>query len=269
MTSLYLDKLPDTAPMPVLFVGHGSPMHAIEDSRFSRAWSETGAGLPTPSAILVVSAHWMTRGASLVHIGGRPRTIHDFGGFPKALYEAQYPAPGAPDFAAATLDLLQHHHTAPDVEWGLDHGAWCVLLHMFPKADVPVYQLSLDLSMTLQDHLALAKELRALRRKGVLIVGSGNVVHNLPAMRHGMQAFDWAKDFDALVAGNIEARTFDKLAELNPRDPLTRMAHPTIEHFLPLLYALGAADERDRPTFFAEGFDLGSISMRSVMLAAA
>jgi 4,5-DOPA dioxygenase extradiol len=261
--------LPTTAAMPVLFVGHGSPMHAIEDSHFSRSWAETGANLPAPSAILVVSAHWMTRGASLVHIGRRPRTIHDFGGFPRALFEAQYPAPGAPDAAALTLDLLQHHHAEPDMEWGLDHGAWCVLLRMFPKADVPVYQLSLDLSRPLKDHLALAKELRALRRRGVLIVGSGNAVHNLPAMRHGAGAFDWALEFDAKVAAAIEAHDFVALADLDPRAPLTRIAHPTIEHFLPLLYTLGAAEESDRPTTFTEGFDLGSISMRSVLFAPA
>jgi 4,5-DOPA dioxygenase extradiol len=256
-----------TPPMPVLFIGHGSPMHAIEDSAFSRAWADMGETLPSPSAILVISAHWMTRGASLVHIGGRPRTIHDFGGFPRALHEVQYPAPGAPDMATATLDLLQHHHAEADVEWGLDHGAWCVLLRMFPKADVPVYQLSLDLSRPLKDHMALAADLRALRRKGVLIVGSGNAVHNLPAMRHGAEAFDWAREFDSLIASSIMDRDFARLADINPRDPLTRIAHPTIEHFLPLLYTLGAAEEADTPSFFTEGFDLGSISMRSVLFS--
>lgn len=266
MTQLALDTLPHTPKMPLLFVGHGSPMHAIEESGFTRAWQEKGAALPPPSAILVVSAHWMTRGASLVHIGRKPRTIHDFGGFPRALFEAQYPAPGAPEAAAATLELLQHHHAEPDREWGLDHGAWCVLLHMFPKADVPVYQLSLDLSLSLPQHMALAKELKALRERGVLIVASGNIVHNLPAMRHGAEAFDFTREFDTMTAKAIEARAFGKLAEINPRDPLVRMAHPTIEHFLPLLYTLGAAEESDAPQFFAEGFDLGSISMRSVML---
>ena len=244
-------------------------MHAIEESDFSRAWQKTGESLPTPSAILVVSAHWMTRGTTLVHIGGKPRTIHDFGGFPRALYEAQYPAPGAPNAAAATLNLLQHHHAEADVEWGLDHGAWCVLLHMFPKADVPVYQLSLDLSRSFTDHMALAKELRALRKKGVLIVSSGNIVHNLMAMRHGAAAFDWTKEFDSKIENLIRTRDFSGIAEIKPRDSLTRMAHPTIDHFLPLLYTLGAADEADTPHFFAEGFDLGSISMRSVLLGSA
>lgn len=269
MTQFDPQTLPNTTTMPVLFIGHGSPMHAIEDSGFARAWAEMGASLPPPAAILVVSAHWMTRGASLVHIGAKPRTIHDFGGFPRALHEANYPAPGAPEAAAATLELLRDHHAEADMEWGLDHGAWCVLLRMFPKADVPVYQLSLDLSRKPEEHLALAKELRALRRKGVLIVASGNIVHNLPAMRYGAGAYDWAEAFDAKVAAAIEARDFGALADFNLlRDPLTRIAHPTPDHYLPLLYALGAAEPTDTPSFFAEGFDLGSISMRSVMLAA-
>lgn len=264
--TLALDHLPRTARLPVLFIGHGSPMHAIEESGYSRAWAAMGHELPRPAAILVVSAHWMTRGTTLVHIGKRPRTIHDFGGFPRALHEAQYPAPGSAEAAAATLELLRDHHAEADIEWGLDHGAWCVLLRMYPDADVPVYQLSLDLSKPLQDHMRLAAELRALRERGVLIVGSGNIVHNLPAMRHGAQAFDWAQAFDSDVAEKITARDFGALAEINPRDPLTRIAHPTFEHFLPLLYTLGAADAADTPRFFAEGFDLGSISMRSVVM---
>jgi 4,5-DOPA dioxygenase extradiol len=264
--TLHTDQLPRTARLPVLFIGHGSPMHAIEESRYSQAWASMGEELPRPAAILVVSAHWMTRGTTLVHIGKRPRTIHDFGAFPRALHEAQYPAPGSAEAATATLDLLRDHHAEADVEWGLDHGAWCVLMRMYPDADVPVYQLSLDLSKPLQDHLRLAAELRALRQRGVLIVGSGNIVHNLPAMRHGAAAFDWAEAFDNAIAGKIATRDFGAVAEINPRDPLTRIAHPTLEHFLPLLYTLGAADEADTPRFFAEGFDLGSISMRSVLL---
>lgn len=267
--STTLHDLAPTPLMPVLFVGHGSPMHAIEDSRFSRAWGEMGAALPTPRAILVISAHWMTRGASLVHINGRPRTIHDFGGFPRALHEAQYPAPGAPEAAEATLALLRDHHAEPDTEWGLDHGAWCVLLRMFPKADVPVYQLSLDLSRPLRDHFAIAKELRALRRRGVLIVGSGNIVHNLYVSRQSAAPFDWAQAFDRQVADMIASRDFARLAEIDARSAETRMSHPTIEHFLPLLYTLGAAEKGDHPVFFTEGFDLGAISMRSVLLGQA
>ncbi len=268
MTQILTHSLPETPAMPVLFIGHGSPMHAIEDSAYAQSWGEMGASLPAPTAILVVSAHWMTRGVSLVHVGHKPRTIHDFGGFPRALHEAQYPAPGAPDAAALTLDLLRDHHAEADEQWGLDHGAWCVLLRMFPKADLPVYQLSIDLSRSFKDHLALARELRALRRRGVLIVGSGNIVHNLPAMRYGIDAYDWAREFDGRIAEAITRRDYAALAEIDPRDPLTRVSHPTIEHLLPLLYALGAAEETDTPQFFTEGFDLGSISMRSVLLAA-
>jgi 4,5-DOPA dioxygenase extradiol len=267
MTQLLTDTLSASPLMPVLFIGHGSPMHAIEESEFSRAWGAMGETLPAPAAILVVSAHWMTRGVSLVHVGQKPRTIHDFGGFPRALHAVQYPAPGAPDVAAATLNLLQNHHAEADTEWGLDHGAWCVLLRMFPKADVPVYQLSLDLSRPFADHMAIARDLRALRRKGVLIVGSGNAVHNLPAMRYGAEAFDWAREFDETLATRIRNHDFEALAEIHPRDPLTRMAHPTLEHLLPLLYTVGAAEAQDTPHFFAEGFDLGSISMRSVVLS--
>jgi 4,5-DOPA dioxygenase extradiol len=266
MSSLSTAHLPHTSALPVLFIGHGSPMHAIEESGFSRAWGEMGDSLPVPAAILVISAHWMTRGTTLVHVGGRPRTIHDFGNFPRALHEMRYPAPGAPEAAALTLNLLKNHHAEADIEWGLDHGAWCVLLRMFPKADLPVYQLSLDLSKPLPDHLNLASELRALRRRGVLIVGSGNMVHNLPAMRMGTPAFDWAEAFDAKIATLIENGAYAEAANLNPADPLMRIAHPSLEHFLPLLYTLGAAESRDSPRFFAEGFDLGSISMRSVIL---
>ena len=267
MTQLLASSLPHTPAMPVLFVGHGSPMNAIENSPFAQSWAQMGESLPSPTAILVISAHWMTRGSTLVHIGRKPRTIHDFGGFPRELHEMQYPAPGSPDAATATLELLRDHHAEADVEWGLDHGAWCVLWRMFPKADVPVYQLSLDLSRPMRDHLALAKELRELRSRGVLIVGSGNIVHNLPAMRWGADAFDWAREFDSKVEKAILDRDFEALADLNPRDPLVRQAHPTIEHFLPLIYTLGASQPENTPTMFAEGFDLGSVSMRSVLFA--
>lgn len=254
-----------TPTMPVLFIGHGSPMHAIEESAFSRAWQEMGSSLPAPRAILVISAHWMTRGTSLVHIGARPRTIHDFGGFPRALHEMHYPAPGAPDLAAETLELLHAHHAEADVEWGLDHGAWCILSRLFPKADVPVYQLSLDLSRPLADHLTLARDLRRLRKRGVLIVGSGNIVHNLMATRHGATPYEWAAEFDDLVATAITDRAHGRLAEFSPGDPLFRACHPTLEHYLPLLYSLGATEGGDKPEFFTQGIESGALSMRSVI----
>jgi 4,5-DOPA dioxygenase extradiol len=178
-------------------------MNAITDNAYSREWRKLGDSLPTPSAILCVSAHWMTRGTTLVHVAARPKTIHDFGGFPQALYDAQYPAPGAPDVARATIELVRASHIKEDTEWGLDHGAWSVLIKMFPKADIPVFQLSLDLAKPPSDHFALAQELKPLREKGVLIVGSGNIVHNLMALVRGGQTYDWAEDFDARAAKAI------------------------------------------------------------------
>jgi 4,5-DOPA dioxygenase extradiol len=251
--------------MPALFVGHGNPMHAITDSAYSRGWAEIGAALPPPAAILCVSAHWMTRGATLVQVSERPETIHDFGGFPKKLFEQRYPAPGAPALAERTAGLLAAHHARTSGEWGLDHGAWAVLMRMFPKADVPVYQLSLDLSRPVREHYALARELKALRGMGVLIAGSGNMVHNLPAMRPGAEPYDWAVEFDRLMADAIAERRFGAVAEAG--GPLMRAAHPTIEHFLPLLYALAVADEAGEVGFFNEGIDLGSVSMRSCLFA--
>ena len=163
-----LADLPATPRMPAVFVGHGNPMFAIEDSEYGRAWRALGESLPAPRAILVVSAHWMTRGVTMVHIGAKPKTIHDFAGFPRELFKQQYPAPGAPDVAQATIDLVKRSHLEPDERWGLDHGAWSVLLHMFPKADAPVFQLSLDLSKSPAEHFELATELKALRERGVL-----------------------------------------------------------------------------------------------------
>jgi 4,5-DOPA dioxygenase extradiol len=209
----------------------------------------------------------MTRGATLAHIGGRPQTIHDFGGFPAALYAQQYPAPGAPDVARATIELLQSHHAAPDAEWGLDHGAWSVLIRMFPKADIPVFQLSLDLGKAPAAHADLARELRPLREKGVLIIGSGNVVHNLMAMAPGAPPYDWAQEFDARAARAISDRDPDALAAVGGAGRLARLAHPTAEHFLPILYPLAVADDADELSFFNTSFDLGSISMRSFVLA--
>lgn len=253
--------------MPSLFVGHGNPMNAIQDTAYSRGWAAAGAALPQPSAILCVSAHWMTRGATLVEVSARPPTIHDFSGFPRELYEQQYPAPGAPEMARRTVELLAAHHAASSEDWGLDHGAWAVLMHMYPQADVPVYQLSLDLSRPLGEHYALARELAALRGLGVLIVGSGNMVHNLPAMRPGAAPYDWAVDFDRLVAEAIAEHRFGALAEADRLGALMRQAHPTVEHFLPLLYTLGVADPADEVTFFNEGIDLASVSMRCCLLA--
>jgi 4,5-DOPA dioxygenase extradiol len=253
--------------MPALFVGHGNPMNAIEDNAYSRVWAEIGSGLPKPQAILCVSAHWMTQGDTLAHVGAKPKTIHDFGGFPRELFRQQYPAPGAPEAAQATIDLVRATHIEPDREWGLDHGAWSVLIRMFPKADVPVFQLSLDLGRGAPAHLDLARELKPLRERGVLIVGSGNLVHNLGALNPGGAPYDWAQAFDAVTAARIAARDPAGLAAALDGSRTARLSHPTPEHFLPALYPLGVADEKDELSFFSESFDLGSISMRSFLLS--
>jgi 4,5-DOPA dioxygenase extradiol len=242
-------------------------MNAITDTGFSRGWAEIGDALPTPAAILCVSAHWMTRGTTLVQVSEKPETIHDFGGFPRKLFEQQYPAPGSPEMARATVDLLARHHAESSEEWGLDHGAWSVLIRMFPKADVPVYQLSLDLSRRMRDHFELARDLKPLREKGVLIVASGNMVHNLPAMRSGAAPYDWAVEFDQLMADAISARRFGEIVGADSLGGLMQAAHPTIEHFLPLLYTLAVADDADELSYFNEGIDLGSVSMRSCLFA--
>ncbi len=259
--------LPVTPRMPVVFIGHGNPMYAIEDSQYGRAWHALGESLPAPRAILVVSAHWMTRGATMVHVGAKPKTIHDFGGFPRELYLQQYPAPGAPDLARATIELVQRSHLEPDETWGLDHGAWSVLLHMFPKADVPVFQLSLDLGKSPLAQFELAKELKPLRERGVLIIGSGNIVHNLMAISPGAQPYDWAVDFDARMTNLIEARDFTAVAEAPSHVASARLAHPTLEHFLPALYPLAVADPKDELSFFNASFDMASLSMRSFVLS--
>ena len=258
--------LPATPRMPTLFVGHGSPMNAITDNAYSREWTKLGETLPTPSAILCVSAHWMTRGTTLVHIASHPKTIHDFGGFPQALFDAQYPAPGAPDVANATIELVRSSHLKGDTEWGLDHGAWSVLIKMFPKANIPVFQLSLDLAKPPSEHFALAQELKPLREKGVLIVGSGNIVHNLMALVRGGQPYDWAEDFDARAAKVINERDFKALAQPLSLASTLRFAHPTLEHYLPVLFPAGVADDKDELSFFNIGIDMGSISMRSFVL---
>lgn len=260
-------NLAATPRMPVLFVGHGNPMNAIEDNVYSRSWRKIGDSLPVPNAILCVSAHWMTRGTTLVNVTAKPETIHDFGGFPRQLFEQQYPAPGAPEFARATVELLRSSHAESSEEWGLDHGAWSVLMKMFPKANIPVYQLSLDLTKSPKDHFQLAQELKALREKGVLVIGSGNIVHNLMALRPGAKPYDWAEAFDSFIAEAIERRDFGAIANATSLGNVTKLAHPTLEHFLPLIYTLGVADAKEQLTSFNASFDMASISMRSFMFA--
>ena len=252
--------------MPALFVGHGNPMNAIVDNDYSRTWRCLGESLPAPHAVLCVSAHWMTRGTTLVHVGRKPRTIHDFGRFPAELFAQHYPAPGSPDLAQAAMALLTTSHIEPDLEWGLDHGAWSVLINMFPKADIPVFQLSVDITQSPSDLFALAAELRPLREKGVLIIGSGNLVHNLEALAPGDTPYDWAIEFDALMADALEKGNPDPILHLDRLGPLARLAHPTTDHLLPMLFPLAVRDATEKLEFFNASFDMRSISMRSFVL---
>ena len=254
--------------MPALFVGHGSPMNAIEENAFTTSLREVRKSLLTPKAICVVSAHWVTRGC-LVLDADRPRTIHDFYGFPRPLYEVQYPAPGAPEEAKR---LAMQQHLRIDHQWGLDHGAWSVLRHLYPEADVPVFQVSLDHGRTFEEHLALGRELRQLRERDVLILGSGNLVHNLQRINWDLpkSAYPWAEEFDRKVKHAIEARDLESLAAPDRwGSTLLAEAHPTLEHYAPILYCLGATDESDRVSFPYEGIEYGTISMRMALFQGA
>jgi 4,5-DOPA dioxygenase extradiol len=252
--------------MPVLFVGHGSPMNAIEDNEFSRAWIESGKALPKPRAILCVSAHWETRG-TFVTAMEQPKTIHDFGGFPRELYAYQYPAPGSPDLARLTQATAQQVKIGLAQTWGLDHGTWSVLCRMFPRADIPVIQLSLDQTQAPAFHYTLGKALYALRNKGVLIVGSGNIVHNLgTAIFDDDQAYDWAIEFDETIKRLILAGEHDSIVHYENLGRVARLSVPTNEHYLPLLYILALQDKNEPVRFFADRVTYGSLSMRSVWI---
>jgi len=251
--------------MPALFVGHGSPMNAIDDNEFSRAWIEAGRSLPRPQAILCVSAHWETAGPQVTAMD-RPRTIHDFYGFPRPLYEMHYPAPGSPGLARLTQETVRSAQVGPDHSWGLDHGTWSVLCRLFPDADVPVVQLSLDRTQGPAFHYELGQELRPLRRKGVLIVGSGNAVHNLGILAWQDVAYDWALEFDDKVKQLILAGDHRALVRYDQLGRAAQLAVPTNEHYLPLLYALAVQDPGDEISFFADKVTMGSVSMRSLRI---
>jgi len=261
--------------MPVLFVGHGNPMNAIEDNEFSRAWRELGGVLPRPKAILCISAHWETRGTAVTAME-RPRTIHDFGGFPRALYEAEYPAPGSPPLAGEIQMLVRKARVSPDRTWGLDHGCWSVLIRMFPEADIPVVLLSLDYTQPGGEHYELAKELAPLRRQGVLVVGSGNMVHNLRRAvwpedgdMNAPFGFDWALEASGLFKKLIDEGRHAELANYRSLGPAAQMAIPTAEHYLPLLYALALQEEGEALAYFNDRPVMGSLTMTSLVIGAA
>ena len=245
-------------------------MNAIEDNDFTRTLARLGARLPRPAAALCVSAHWLTRGSRVTGTA-EPRTIHDFGGFPEALHEVRYPAPGSPALAALVRETVGGGAVVVDKDRGLDHGAWSVLRHLYPKADVPVVQLSIDSGASPREHFELGKKLRPLREEGILILGAGNVVHNLSRISFDAHAAPeaWAVEFDAWLKERLEARDFEPLLGDLAAAPSGELAVPTPEHFDPLLYVLGASDARDKLRFEYEGMQNGSISMRSVSFGAA
>ncbi|MFZ6768878.1 4,5-DOPA dioxygenase extradiol [Undibacterium sp. Di26W] len=251
---------------PAIFIGHGSPMNALDDNDYTRAWHDLGQTLARPKAILMVSAHWMTRGVAVTAMP-RPRTIHDFGGFPQALFDIQYPAAGDPALAARVADLLAPMTVVQDQQWGLDHGTWSVLVKMYPQADVPVVQLSLDLSQPAAWHFELGRQLSVLRDEGVMLMASGNVVHNLRRMSSEVRAYDWAQRFNDTMRAAILEQDWDKLVHYEQFGNDASLAVPTNEHFLPVLYVLGSKRPDERVTVFAEGMELGAISMMSVAVS--
>jgi 4,5-DOPA dioxygenase extradiol len=254
-----------TEKMPVLFIGHGSPMNALEDNEFTRAWTDAGRALPKPRAIVCVSAHWVTRG-TLVTAMDQPRMIYDMYGFPRELYEVKYPAPGSPDLAEQVRRIIKKTDVQMDHEWGLDHGTWSVLKRMFPDATVPVIQMSLNANLQVADHYAVAKQLKELREEGVLIIGSGNIVHNLSLAQVGDFAYDWAVDFDGQVKDWILTDDHDPLIHFEKQGQAAQLAINTAEHYVPLLYSLALKDNGESVSFFAEKVWGGSVSMRSVRI---
>ncbi len=254
--------------MPVIFFGHGNPMNAISENGYTEAWRRIGSETPTPKAILSVSAHWFVPGTG-VTVTAAPRTIHDFGGFPRELYQVQYPAPGDPQLARRVQTLLAPLDVKPDDSWGLDHGTWSVLRHVYPGADIPIVQLSVDETRPAGFHYEIGRQLAPLREEGVLIVGSGNLVHNLRTYAwggHSQDPYDWAIRFEDVAKELILSGAHKTLVDYEALGPDAALSIPTPDHYLPLLYVLGAAQEREAVRFPVEGVDGGSISMLAVQI---
>lgn len=257
--------------MPVLFIGHGTPMNAIEDNEFSRKWKELGKTLPRPKAILCISAHWETPGSEVTAMDS-PRSIHDFGGFPEELYVQQYPAPGAPTLAETIHNQIKAFNITPDYKWGLDHGTWCFLKHMYPSADIPVLQLSINYTQDMQYHYNLGKELAFLRRMGVLIVGSGNMVHNLWLARPDRKgfnssfAYDWAEKLNQTMKKNILSGNHASMINYPSLSKDAKLGIPTEEHYIPLIYALSLQEHNDSVEIFNDKIVAGSLSMTSLII---
>lgn len=253
--------------MPMLFVGHGSPMNAIEDNEFSQRWFAIGKEIPLPKAVLCISAHWLTTGTHVTAME-KPETIHDFGGFPRALFDVQYPAPGNPELASDVKSLVRSTDVGLNHDWGLDHGTWSVVKQMYPEAKVPVLQLSIDYGKPAQYHFTLAKELAELRKKGVLIIGSGNMVHNLGMvawnkLKEPEYGFDWAHEMNAVFKKNIAERNFTPLINYESLGTAAKLAIPTPDHYYPMIYSLGLIEKSDDISFFNDKAVGGSLTMTS------
>jgi 4,5-DOPA dioxygenase extradiol len=255
---------------PVLFIGHGSPMNGIEDNEFSRTWATMGREIIKPKAVLVISAHWLTRGTHITAME-EPKTIHDFGGFPQALFDVEYPAKGEPALAEETTKLITSTNVGLDHDWGLDHGTWTVVRHMYPNADIPVLQLSIDYGRPPQYHYELAKEIAGLRKKGVLIIGSGNMVHNLRMvdwrkLSEPNYGFDWAIEMNDIFKQKISDGNHLALIDYEKLNKAATLAIPTPDHYYPLLYSLGLQDKDDKTSFFNDRMVGGSLNMTSVKI---
>jgi 4,5-DOPA dioxygenase extradiol len=251
--------------MPILFVGHGSPMNAIEENSYTQEWKNVASKIPTPKAILAISAHWYTKGTKIMNEEA-PKTIYDMYGFPKELYEIVFDHPGSPNFAEKTKQLLSKE-TVFDNSWGIDHGTWSVLVHMFSDKEIPVFQLSIDALSPPEVHFKMGQELKALRQQGVLIFGSGNIVHNLGRIDwdYGHHGFDWAEEFDSFIYDAIIQRNPANIINFHQLGQAAKLAVPTPDHFYPLLYILGASEEADSISVFNRSCELGSLSMTSYL----
>ncbi|MFV0400076.1 MAG: 4,5-DOPA dioxygenase extradiol [Oscillospiraceae bacterium] len=253
--------------MPMVFVGHGSPMNAIEDNSYTRGWREMARKIPKPASIVSISAHWYTKGTKIMN-EENPETIYDMYGFPKELYEVQYPAPGNPKLAEKAKELISIDSVF-DHSWGIDHGTWSVLVHMYPERDIPVFQISIDASAPPEVHYQIGKDLKSLRQQGVLLFGTGNIVHNLRMVDWEMndRGFDWAYQFDDFVRENIENRNHDGVIHYQSLGETAKLAVPMPDHFNPILYILGASDEKDQILTYNNSCTMGSLSMTSYLFA--
>lgn len=263
-------SLTGTKLTPALFVGHGSPMNAIEENEFVKGFREVARNLPEIQAILVISAHWLTNGTAVTAMD-KPKTIHDFGGFPPELFEQQYPAPGSPTLAQEIKSLIPNTPIHLDHDWGLDHGTWTILKHFYPKANIPVVQFSIDYRQPLSYHFELAQQLSSLREKGVLIIGSGNIVHNLRAVDFGKinevgYGYDWAHEARKFVNDRILNEDFNALQNLTTAPKALQLAIPTPDHYIPLLYILGLKNKVDKMQLFNDQLLAGSLSMTSLQI---